>query len=256
MIEGDDPRETANRRRGGRTPAEIESEIRAVRARLEGTLEELEARLSPETWTNRAVDAVRDVLQGRPSPLGRILRENPVPLALIGVGAAWLAWNVVRRPGGVAGAVRLPPSGRGGGASLPGVLAGLVAVARQGADAFRRADRVLADPSRAAFLVPAAGLLDRAAAALEMELGRCDGGAVPPRTPHPAWADVDGALTAERGRAAALGALERGVRATLGVFRAALREPLPDRTRVVVGAQFHELETVEHRIAALRETAA
>jgi hypothetical protein len=71
-------------------PDEIESEIAETRSGLSETLEALEARLAPRQILERGFDMMRDGMDGNMDRIGHVLRENPVPLALIGAGIGWL----------------------------------------------------------------------------------------------------------------------------------------------------------------------
>ena len=70
---------------------QFEREAEETRWQLAGTLEELRDRMTP----GRVVDQVVDYTRGGPAAeflrnLGREVRENPMPLILIGIGIAWL----------------------------------------------------------------------------------------------------------------------------------------------------------------------
>src|ERR1700747_1599218 len=70
---------------------QFEREAEETRWRLAGTLEELRDRMTP----GRVVDQVVDYTRDGPAAellrnLGREVRENPMPLVLIGIGCAWL----------------------------------------------------------------------------------------------------------------------------------------------------------------------
>src|SRR4051794_2719022 len=69
----------------------FEREAEETRWQLAGTLEELRDRMTP----GRVVDQVVDYTRDGPAAeflrkLGREVRENPMPLVLIGIGIAWL----------------------------------------------------------------------------------------------------------------------------------------------------------------------
>ncbi|MBK1660507.1 DUF3618 domain-containing protein [Paracraurococcus ruber] len=79
---------------GNRSAAEIEREVERTRAGLTNTLEELRERASPAQLFEQAVDYVRssggnDMLRN----LGGQVRDNPLPLLLIGAGIGWLMLN-------------------------------------------------------------------------------------------------------------------------------------------------------------------
>ena len=82
---------------GRRRPEEIERDIEETRAEIDTTLTQIERRLAPDQLLGRAADYLRR--NGMGTRLGEVIRENPLPVALIGVGLAWLAlsaWS--RRP--------------------------------------------------------------------------------------------------------------------------------------------------------------
>ena len=71
--------------------ARLEREVEETRWRLTGTLEELRGRMTPGQVVDQVIDYTRD------SPaaeffrnMGREVRENPLPLVLIGIGISWL----------------------------------------------------------------------------------------------------------------------------------------------------------------------
>src|SRR5690349_14348750 len=70
---------------------QLEREAEETRWQLAGTLEELRDRMTP----GHVVDQLVDYTRGGPAAdflrnLGREVRENPMPLVLIGIGIAWL----------------------------------------------------------------------------------------------------------------------------------------------------------------------
>ncbi|CAA7619427.1 DUF3618 domain-containing protein [Magnetospirillum sp. UT-4] len=72
------------------TTKEIEDGIERTRGAMASTLSAIEHRLSPRQIMDQAVDTMRDIANDR-SRVGAMVRDNPVPLALIGVGIGWLA---------------------------------------------------------------------------------------------------------------------------------------------------------------------
>ena len=72
-----------------RDPDEIRREIARTRAEMDDTVDELGERLSP----GRLVDDVwaRFRRAGGLSAIGETVRDHPVPVALMGLGLAWLA---------------------------------------------------------------------------------------------------------------------------------------------------------------------
>ncbi len=246
-----DPAVTARGRRG---PDEIERDIQDIRTRMDSVLDEIEFRLSPGQLSGGVIDVARDVIEGNPSRVARAIRANPWPLAVMAAGALWLAWSVSRTPevAAPADAVVPPLSDQ----RLSILMSGLTSACRQGATGFRQADMILDDPGLTPRLTQVAVQLDRSAAALEEELHRHAGRFDREGPVHPAWEELRGEIAGARTRAGVLGGLERGVDHTLALFREALHEPLPEELRVVVGAHFHEIETVRHRVGALREAVA
>jgi uncharacterized protein DUF3618 len=74
--------------------AEIERQIARTRARLGQTLDTMADELAPRHLVEQGVDMVTDFLSANRSDgtsFGAALRADPVPLALIGFGVAWLA---------------------------------------------------------------------------------------------------------------------------------------------------------------------
>jgi Protein of unknown function (DUF3618) len=75
----------------GLKPSEIEAEIARTRADLSETLEALEDKLAPRQLLEKGLDMVRQSMDGNGAGrIGETLRENPIPLALIGLGLGWL----------------------------------------------------------------------------------------------------------------------------------------------------------------------
>lgn len=76
------------------TTAEIERELDATRSRLDATIWALQQRLVPKAMVGEAVNYLkeRDGVEITRN-IGRSIRDNPVPVALIGVGLGWLALN-------------------------------------------------------------------------------------------------------------------------------------------------------------------
>ena len=256
---------TAMSGRRSRGPDEIEHDIRNIRSRMDTVLDEIEFRLSPGQLSGGMIEVVRDVMQGNPTRIARAIRSNPLPLALIGAGVLWLAWNVSRTPDVAVGSEAGTREGFKGGALISDqhariLLTGLVGACHQGADGFRQADRLLGDADLSSRLSQIASQLERSAVAIENELRQRGGSPDHGGPVHPAWYNLRDTMassgTASGSRAAVLEALEHGLDGTLELFRTTLHENLPDDLRVVVGAQFHEIETVRHRIGALRQAVA
>ena len=85
-----------------RSPAELERDIDQTRVELAQTLDALEHRLRARQLVDKGFDMIKETL-GNNDAWNRsldIIRANPVPVALIGIGAAWIVasqTNVVDR---------------------------------------------------------------------------------------------------------------------------------------------------------------
>lgn len=74
-----------------RSSAEIEREVERTREQVSHTLDELRLRMSPGQLIDQALDYAKDsggAEFGR--NLGRSVRDNPLPILLIGAGVGWL----------------------------------------------------------------------------------------------------------------------------------------------------------------------
>ncbi|WP_372400472.1 DUF3618 domain-containing protein [Azospirillum sp. HJ39] len=264
-----------------RRPEDIEHEIESIRARMDSVIDEIEFRLSPGQMSGGVVQVVRDVIQGggegMSGRIARAVRANPIPVALIGIGALWLGWAVARTPEMTtefddydAHGRRLDPRSRQ-------LLSSLIAACRDGSAAFRRADMTMADPGLSPRLEDLADQLDRSAAALDEDLrngggwvetgeaGAREGAGV--GDGRRAWSPLHGLAETGAGRVVAgaggqggrgdlLLRLESGLDDTLALFRDALADAPDEHLQVAIGAQFHAIETARHRVGALREAVA
>jgi len=74
-----------------RSPEEIESDIERTRADFSSTVDAIQRKLSPSEMMDQAVDYALSTAPGAFSAnLVNSVRDNPIPVALIGVGIAWL----------------------------------------------------------------------------------------------------------------------------------------------------------------------
>jgi hypothetical protein len=95
--------------------AEIRAEIQATRERMSDNLEQLGERLNPENIKDRVKQDVRDATIGKVENMAQnaadkfgeaketlgeaqrsvmdVVRENPIPAVMIGLGLGWLAYN-------------------------------------------------------------------------------------------------------------------------------------------------------------------
>ncbi|PGH58011.1 DUF3618 domain-containing protein [Azospirillum palustre] len=252
----------------GRRPEDIEHEIQSIRARMDSVIDEIEFRLSPGQMSGGVVQVVRDVIQGGGDGLsGRIaraVRANPIPVALMGVGALWLAVAVARTPESTTEFDDYAPDGRQLDPRSRHLLTDLTGACRDGAEAFRRADMTIADPSLSGRLQELADQLDRSAVALDAELRQGGGWIETAGDGARVWSPMHGLAEASArsvmagaggpvARGDLLARLEGGLDGTLALFRDALRDAPDDHLQVAIGAQFHALETARHRVGALRE---
>ncbi|WP_010629915.1 DUF3618 domain-containing protein [Halomonas sp. KM-1] len=103
---------------GRRRADEIESEIHQARARLDETLHQLEARLSPEQLMNMTYDYLRRGGAERIiTSLGHRLKETPLPVMVTGIGLGWLV--LAQRKSHAHHHEALPRQGGYPGATLP-----------------------------------------------------------------------------------------------------------------------------------------
>jgi hypothetical protein len=80
-----------------KSPQEVQREVQQSRAEVEETLEAIQERLSPGQVFEQVVDYMRssngsDFLRN----LGTMVRDNPVPVALVGTGLVWLVLSSSR----------------------------------------------------------------------------------------------------------------------------------------------------------------
>jgi len=91
---------------GTRNPDEILDEMARTRAEMDGTLTAIEQRLSPGQLFDQGLDYLRSSGGAQFfSNLGDSAKQNPMPVALVGIGLAWLMASG-RQPGAGAGASR------------------------------------------------------------------------------------------------------------------------------------------------------
>ncbi|HSV28326.1 MAG TPA: DUF3618 domain-containing protein [Candidatus Omnitrophota bacterium] len=69
---------------------DIQEEIERTRDEMASTLNAIEQKLSPRQLMDQAVDTMREIASDQ-SRVGAVVRDNPIPLALIGLGLGWLA---------------------------------------------------------------------------------------------------------------------------------------------------------------------
>jgi hypothetical protein len=83
---------------GSKSAAEVEREVRESRARVERTLDQIQDRLSPGQLVDQAMTYFRDS-GGREFArnFGESVKQNPMPVALVAVGVAWMMMSGRRR---------------------------------------------------------------------------------------------------------------------------------------------------------------
>lgn len=95
----------------GKSSAQLEQEVTAQRRRLESDIDEIQRRLTP----GRLIDEMLNYVRGSSGTtfvnnLGRSVKANPLPVALTGVGLAWLMARAnMPAESGVASEVAGPP---------------------------------------------------------------------------------------------------------------------------------------------------
>ncbi|WP_299838460.1 DUF3618 domain-containing protein [uncultured Jannaschia sp.] len=78
---------------------EAERDVEAARASLAGSIDNLEARLSPNALVEQGIAYLQGDGRRHIDKLARNAQANPIPLVLIGIGVAWLALGSNRNPG-------------------------------------------------------------------------------------------------------------------------------------------------------------
>ena len=78
-------------------PRDIEAELERDRAELASTLDELSDRVSVDSLARDALDSVKSYAGSYTATLDGAVRTNPVAVAMVGAGLAWLAFSGNRR---------------------------------------------------------------------------------------------------------------------------------------------------------------
>jgi ElaB/YqjD/DUF883 family membrane-anchored ribosome-binding protein len=95
---------------GSRSAAQIEREVEQTRAGLTDTLDELRERASPGQLFEQALDYARSSGGNEfVRNLGTSVRDNPLPLLLIGAGIGWLMMSGNSRTGGTTSSMGASP---------------------------------------------------------------------------------------------------------------------------------------------------
>lgn len=74
-----------------KTSDDIEADIRSTRRNIDDNLERIQRKFSPGDIVDNVIDFARTNGGAVAGSVGRTVRENPVPLAMIGAGVLWLA---------------------------------------------------------------------------------------------------------------------------------------------------------------------
>lgn len=80
-----------------KTPEQLEDEIAQIRSSLDDTLDAIQRKLSPGPLMNQVWDYLKSGPVDFSGNLGATIRDNPVPVSLLGIGLAWL---MMSRPDG------------------------------------------------------------------------------------------------------------------------------------------------------------
>lgn len=75
---------------GSNSPAEIEREIEQTRARMSENIDTISEKLRPGNLAQSAAESVGEQARQTGSRLANVIRENPIPVAAIGLGVTWL----------------------------------------------------------------------------------------------------------------------------------------------------------------------
>ena len=104
---------------GERRPEEIQAQIARTRGDMDATLSAIEQRFTPGQLMDQGLDYLRNS-GGREfvSNLGGSVKNNPLPVALMGIGMAWLMATGNRKPG----YAYTPPEDLQTGSSGPGMM--------------------------------------------------------------------------------------------------------------------------------------
>ena len=97
----------ADTNNGPKTAREAERDVEAARANLARSINDLEARLSPNAFVEQGIAYFRGDGRRHLNTLARNAQANPIPLILIGIGVAWLGFGSSRRPASQSGSARV-----------------------------------------------------------------------------------------------------------------------------------------------------
>lgn len=80
-----------------KSSAELEREVEEARGRLDRTVDALKTKMQPQELFDEAKRMMGGASNKAMHTAADQLKENPIPIALIGLGVAWLAMNQTRR---------------------------------------------------------------------------------------------------------------------------------------------------------------
>jgi len=88
----DDPRDDSSRKdgHGTRDYDAMQREIRERQSRIGDTLHSIRRRLAPNTLKEQTMNRMTNRMSSGASSMGDMVRGNPVPLAMIGLGVGWM----------------------------------------------------------------------------------------------------------------------------------------------------------------------
>jgi ElaB/YqjD/DUF883 family membrane-anchored ribosome-binding protein len=85
-----EPAGTDREASGSNSPAEIEREIEQTRARMSENIDTISEKLRPGNLAQSAVESVGEQARHTGSRVANVIRQNPIPVAAIGLGVTWL----------------------------------------------------------------------------------------------------------------------------------------------------------------------
>jgi len=97
---------------------DIRAEICRTRADMDETVGALQQKLDPQELVHRVFDTVRENAGDVTDKIVKVVRENPIPAVLVGIGLAWLAFKQIKGPSTARGRTPLGSSNFTKGPSL------------------------------------------------------------------------------------------------------------------------------------------
>ena len=139
------------RTNGSRSPEQILAEVETVRSEMDSTLSEIERKLTPGQLLDQGLEYARNsgVTQYF-SNLGACAKENPMPLALVGVGLAWLMATNTRYSGGAPYGYAPPESAGSMSAMGEGLKESASGMASEAREKMGQARQTLSDAAQSA----------------------------------------------------------------------------------------------------------